>query len=56
MVVGVLGEAVVNGVVLELRQEHVHGLYQHMGGLDVRDLQVKIATIDIVLVRKMVLY
>ena len=44
MVVGVLGEVVVNLVVLELRQEHVPIHDQPTGDHDVRDLQHKIAT------------
>jgi len=49
MVVGVPGEVVVNGVVLELRRENAHILDQPMEDLSVVDLQDKRATIDIVL-------
>ena len=53
MVVGVPGEVVVNGVVLELRRENAHILDQPMEDLSVVDLQDKRATIDIVLVINM---
>ena len=52
MVVGVPGEVVVNGVVLELRRENAHILDQHMEDHCVEDLQDNHATIDIVLVNK----
>lgn len=44
---GVHGEVVV--VVLELRLEHVHNHHQHMEDLGVLELQVKLATLEIVL-------
>ena len=50
MVVGVPGEVVVNGVVLEFRQEHAHIRHQPMEDLRVEDLQERRATKDIVLV------
>ena len=56
MAAGVLGEVVVNLVVLELRQEHAPIHDQHTGDHDVRDLQHKIATHVIAVVIKACLY
>ena len=50
MVDGVLGEHVVELVVLEFRQEHVHIQHRHLEDLCVEDLQKKCATPNRVLV------
>ena len=55
MVVGVPGEAAVNRVVLEFRQEHVQTQHQHMEDLSVQDLQRNNATHKDVLVINLVL-
>ena len=44
MVVGVLGEVVVNLAVLEYRKEHAQILSQHMGEVCVLDPQIKLVT------------
>ena len=50
MEVGVLGEVVVNHVVLEFRQEHVQILHQPMEVPSVLDLQINLVTDKHVLV------